>query len=78
MTVTEQLHNEIEQLPEPLAREVLDFLRFIRFQHSKTEAHSQPEKTAKDLYVYFEKTGMIGCIEAEEDLSEDYKQQLWK
>ena len=26
MTVTEQMHNEIEQLPEPLAREVLDFL----------------------------------------------------
>lgn len=33
MTVIEQLKQEAEQLPEPLAQEVLDFLRFIRERH---------------------------------------------
>jgi hypothetical protein len=37
MTVTEQLHKEIDQLPEALAVEVLDFLRFIRIRHVPPE-----------------------------------------
>ncbi len=78
MTVTEQLHNEIGQLPETLAREVLDFLRFIRFQHGKPEGHDQQALSAKELYSHFEKKGLIGCMDAEEDLSENYKRHLWK
>jgi hypothetical protein len=37
MTITEQLHEEIDQLPEALAAEVLDFLRFIRVRHAPPE-----------------------------------------
>ena len=77
MTVTEQLHNEIEQLPEPLAQEVLDFLRFIRVQHGNAEPHQQA-LPANELYAHFENEGLIGCLDAEEDLSENYKQHLWK
>jgi len=78
MTVTEQLHNEIEQLPEPLAHEVLDFLRYIRLKHGKAMTKEQKALSAKDLYAHFEKQGLIGCIDGEADLSENYKQHLWK
>lgn len=33
MTVIEQLKHEAEQLSEPLAQEVLDFLLFVRRRH---------------------------------------------
>lgn len=80
MTITEQLHHEIDRLPEPLAHEVLNYLLFIRFRqnNTQTEANSPAELTAKALYAQFEQAGLIDGIDAEPDLSENYKQHLWK
>lgn len=37
MNLIEQLHREIDQLPEPLAREALDFLRVLRSRQPSPE-----------------------------------------
>lgn len=79
MTVTEKLHEEIKQLPEPLLNEVLDFVRFIRLHRDNLPTAEKPKRSASDLYLHMTETGLIGgSSDAEEDLSECYKQHLWK
>ncbi|MFM8330256.1 MAG: DUF2281 domain-containing protein [Candidatus Methylumidiphilus sp.] len=78
MTVTEKLHEEIKQLPEPLLNEVLDFVRFIRLHQDNLPTYEKPKKSGKDLYLHMTETGLIDSLDAEENLSECYKQHLWK
>lgn len=37
-SIAEQIHEELASVPEPLQREVLDFLRFLR---ERAERHAQ-------------------------------------
>lgn len=46
MTAIEQLKHEAELLPEPLAQEVLDFLRFVRQRHGTGWPPGLYERTA--------------------------------
>ena len=56
-------------------QEVLDFIDFIR---SRTQVQSQPSVAPqeKSTYQKFVESGLIGCVEVEEDLSTTYKQVL--
>ena len=42
----------------------------------RTQVHQQPNPQAKSTYQKFVESGLIGCVEAEEDLSTNYKQVL--
>ena len=46
MNAREQLKQEVEQLPESLAQEVLDFLLFVRNRHHSQWPAGLLEKTA--------------------------------
>jgi hypothetical protein len=37
MTIAEQIFEQARQLPEPLAREALDFVLFLRTRHERRE-----------------------------------------
>jgi hypothetical protein len=37
MTIADQLFEQAKQLPEPLAREALDFVLFLRARHERGE-----------------------------------------
>lgn len=37
MTIAEQILDQVKALPEPLAREVLDFAQFLRLREEQTE-----------------------------------------
>lgn len=66
-TLIEQIADEAQTLPEDLAREVLDFIGYLRTKHEKTEAVLQqeaflttfgvweddrsPEQIVKDIYT---------------------------
>jgi len=56
-------------------QEVLDFIDFIR---SRTQVQPQPSAVlqAKSTYQKFVESGLIGCVEVEENLSTTYKQVL--
>jgi hypothetical protein len=56
-------------------QEVLDFIDFI---HSRPQVQSQPNLNSqeKSTYQKFVESGLIGCVEVEENLSTTYKQVL--
>jgi hypothetical protein len=54
-------------------QEVLDFIDFIR-DRAQTQTNLKPQ--AKSTYQKFVESGLIGCVEVEEDLSTTYKQVL--
>jgi hypothetical protein len=47
MTIKEQITQELEQLPEPLLQEILDFIQFIQAKHQQTGiyANNQPDQS---------------------------------
>ncbi len=44
-SIAEQIHEELASVPEPLQREVLDFLRFLR-ERTERYAHERAELLA--------------------------------
>lgn len=78
MNTAELIYQEAQNLPEDEAKEVLDFMRFLRLQRRQMAKEETPLKSGKALYSHLAEQGLIDCMEAEEDLSETYKQQLWK
>ena len=54
-------------------QEVLDFIDFIR---SRTQVQPSVALQPKSTYQKFVESGLIGCVEVEEDLSTNYKQVL--
>lgn len=51
-TYAEMIYQEIQRLPEPLVREVYDFLRFIEARHS-IRVHDQ--NAVPDWKTFFER-----------------------
>ena len=61
MTLKEQLLQEIEQIPEPLLSQVLDFTLFIKHRYSddsvaETPTQKQPKSRVKAFHGLFEQT----------------------
>ncbi len=47
MSTAEQIMREIQRLPEPLAKEVLDFIGYIEFKHGLKDGLSEKLKQAQ-------------------------------
>jgi Protein of unknown function (DUF2281) len=48
MTTTEKIIQEIQRLPEPLAREVLDFIGYIELKHGLKDPLAEELKPAQE------------------------------
>jgi hypothetical protein len=47
MTTIDKIMQEVQRLPEPLAREVLDFIGYIELKHGLTDQLSEELKEAQ-------------------------------
>jgi hypothetical protein len=61
MTATEELHEKSATLPEPLAREVLDFLLFVASRH-KINLTKQQDATSL-------RGALKGCLSTSDDFA---------
>ena len=88
--LTHEIAARASTLPEQKQQEALDFIEFLQIKLTRekaersnaalmaiptTQADSQTEG-AKVLQL-LEAHGLLGCMEDDGKLSEDYKQQLW-
>lgn len=56
--IAEKIYREVRQLPEHLAREVYDFLRFVEARHGiAIRADEAAPSTARDWKEFFERHG---------------------
>ncbi len=53
MTTAEQVYEAVKLLPEPLVREVLDFVRFLRMHRGVT-----PERAEELNLIYAQETSL--------------------
>ena len=74
MTDFEQVYKDIDSLPEDAKALLFDFVQLLKQLHLP----SKPEVTVANQSVYdrFDKAGLIGCCDVEEDLSTTYKDVL--
>ena len=72
MLLSEQIQKDIQNLPEEAQSLLVDFIQSLKKRYSQ----STEQDSEKSLYEKFEETGLIGSIEAEEDLSVNYKKVL--
>lgn len=49
MTIAEQIYEQVKALPEPLAREVLDFVAFLRERRDRAEWRDLMDAQAASL-----------------------------
>ncbi|MFM7578737.1 MAG: hypothetical protein ACKN9E_06895 [Microcystaceae cyanobacterium] len=72
---SEQIQKDIENLPEDAQYLLIDFLEILKKRYSKTQPESSPSalepETTEDDW-----SDLIGSIEAEPDLSRNYKNYL--
>lgn len=74
MTTTEirqTIHQKIDQLSEEKLNQVLQFVNQV---NQEDNSQSTPSETG--TYEKFLQSGLIGCVEIEENLSTTYKQVL--
>ncbi|MBK5940832.1 hypothetical protein [Halochromatium roseum] len=77
MTLAETIYQKSLSLPPEKAREVLDFIDFIKDRPGVTEAVSdRGAAKRRSLLEVFEEAGLIGCQETDKQLSTTYKAQL--
>lgn len=88
--LTQEIAARASTLPEPKQQEALDFIEFLQTKlarekaernnattlaNQESQANTQTEG-AKVLQL-LEAHGLLGCMEGDGKLSEDYKQHLW-
>ena len=74
MTITEirqTIYQKIDQLSEEKLNQVLQFIQQV---NQENNSQSIPSETG--TYEKFLQSGLIGCVEIEENLSTTYKQVL--
>ncbi|MBK1621061.1 hypothetical protein CKO42_22085 [Lamprobacter modestohalophilus] len=77
MTLAETIYQKSLTLPPEKAREVLDFIDFIKDRPGVTAADSdRGAAKRRSLLEVFEEAGLVGCLETDEQLSTTYKAQL--
>jgi hypothetical protein len=74
MIQLEQVHQDIDALPEEAQNLLVDFIQFLKHRYSQPKVEIQTND--QSLYERFEKSGFIGCCAVEEDLSTTYKDVL--
>lgn len=76
MSILNSIESEIAALLPNLRTEVLDFVQFVKQRHGIPTAYPVDKTIGTDASAFFqalEKTGFIGCIETDEQLSTTYK-----
>ncbi|ABA22121.1 conserved hypothetical protein [Trichormus variabilis ATCC 29413] len=70
MSIKEQITQELETLPEPLLKEVLDFVQFVQAKHKNIKPviaeHTLTGSTAQDLLAFvgsWEGSDMKECLQ---------------
>jgi hypothetical protein len=77
MTLAETIYQKSLALPPEKAREVLDFIDFIKDRRNTVEPASRTAVSdPKSLLDVFDEAGLVGCLETDEQLSTTYKAQL--
>lgn len=88
--LTQEIAERASTLPEPKQQEALDFIEFLQIKLAREKANRSNEtilanqenqanaqtEGAKVLQL-LESYGLLGCMEGDGKLSEDYKQHLW-
>ena len=74
MTQLEQIHQDINALPEEAQNLLVDFIQSLKHRYSRSKVENQLNH--KSIYDRFEESGFIGCCAVEEDLSIGYKEVL--
>ncbi|MEA3642167.1 MAG: hypothetical protein VBE63_19825 [Lamprobacter sp.] len=70
MTLAETIYQKSLTLPPEKAREVLDFIDFIKDRSSVAEAENNTSAAKpRSLLEVFEDAGLVGCLETDEQLS---------
>lgn len=72
MAELEQVSDLYRRLPPDVQREALDFLLFLEQRYDK----EVPARSTADPSAILERVGFIGSLDAEPDLSENYKAEL--
>lgn len=74
------IQTEIASLPPNLRAEVLDFVQFVKQRHglpiAPAEGGAAQNTGDSAFYRALETTGLVGCINTDEQLSTTYKQKL--
>lgn len=79
MSILNSIESEIAALPPNLRVEVLDFVQFVKQRHGipSAQAVSKISDSGNSaLFQALEKTGFIGCVETDDQLSTSYKSKL--
>ncbi|MBE9077321.1 DUF2281 domain-containing protein [Romeria aff. gracilis LEGE 07310] len=76
MPTPEQIQKDIQDLPEEAQALLVDFIQILKRRYSETVQKEQP--LDQPIYEKFKESGLIGCVSAEENLSETYKQVLFE
>jgi hypothetical protein len=73
MSLAETIYRKSLELPADSAREVIDFIDFLK---TRARLPEKTEATPLSLYQAFAQAGLIGCLETDEQLATTYKQKL--
>jgi hypothetical protein len=80
MTTANKIESEIAALPPHLQAEVLDFVQFVKQRHGiakLTIAESNLQSGGDSpFFQALSDAGFVGCIETNQQLSANYKQQI--
>jgi hypothetical protein len=75
MTALEQIQQDIQALPQDALDLVAQFIQFLK-KRGSAPSESPPAIEASPPLVTADWSDLIGCVEAEEDLSVNYKAYL--
>ncbi|MEM8639970.1 MAG: hypothetical protein AAGG51_14315 [Cyanobacteria bacterium P01_G01_bin.54] len=74
MTIKEKLINELEQTPELIIKEVLDFLQFLKSKQNKETRVSSARSVLKELVIIGQRQTLCDvvqvCRESRDELQE--------
>ena len=77
MSFAQEIYQKSLSLPPEKAREVIDFIDFIKDRPSTMASDGARETPEPPLLLTaFEQAGLVGCLETDEQLSTNYKAQL--
>jgi hypothetical protein len=74
MSLADTIYQKSLSLPPEKAREVIDFIDFIKARRPATGADDVSESPS--LLAAFEEAGLVGCLDTDEQLATTYKEQL--
>lgn len=74
MTSLTQIQQDIATLPPEAQQIIFDLVDVLKSRYQIRA--SQPENQPNNTYQRFLESGLIGCMEAEENLASTYKQVL--